>query len=37
MQALMMGLYPETEANNLTDWQQQNAVPPIEGADFSEW
>ena len=33
----MMGLYPSTHANDLTEWQQSNAVPPIEGADFSEW
>lgn len=33
----MMGLYPSTHANDLTEWQQENAVPPIEGADFSEW
>jgi hypothetical protein len=37
MQALMMGLYPATTANDLTEWQQSNAVPPMEGADFSEW
>ena len=33
----MMGLYPSTHANDLTEWQQGNAVPPIEGVDFSEW
>merc|ERR1712224_890608 len=22
---------------DLTEWQQGNAVPPIEGADFSKW
>lgn len=33
----MMGLYPSTHANDLTEWQQGNAVPPIEGADFSKW
>ena len=32
-----MGLYPSTTANDLTEWQQKNAVPPIEGADFSKW
>ena len=37
MQALMLGLYPETDINDLTEWQQGNAVPPILGADFSEW
>lgn len=37
LQAQMMGLYPATKANDLTEWQQKNAVPPIEGADFSEW
>ena len=37
LQAQMMGLYPATDANDLTEWQQGNAVPPIEGADFSEW
>jgi len=36
-QALMMGLYPATDANDLTEWQQNNAVPPMEGADFTEW
>lgn len=33
----MMGLYPSTHANDLTEWQQSNAVPPIEGADFTKW
>ena len=33
----MLGLYPATDANDLTEWQQGNAVPPIEGADFSQW
>ena len=33
----MMGIYPATTANNLTEWQQKNAVPPIAGADFTEW
>ena len=37
LQAQMMGMYPATKANDLTEWQQRNAVPPIEGADFSEW
>ena len=37
LQAQMMGLYPSTNANDLTEWQQGNAVPPIEGADFSKW
>jgi len=37
MQAQMMGLYPASDANDLTEWQQGNAVPPVEGADFSEW
>lgn len=37
LQAQMLGLYPSTHANDLTEWQQANAVPPIEGADFSEW
>lgn len=33
----MMGLFPSSEENNLNEWQQGNAVPPIEGADFSKW
>ena len=33
----MLGLYPETDANDLTEWQQNNAVPPMAGADFSQW
>lgn len=33
----MMGLYPSSDLNSLTEWQQGNAVPPIEGADFSKW
>jgi len=33
----MMGLFPASNQNDLTEWQQQNAVPPIEGADFSKW
>ena len=37
MQALMLGLYPETSVNDLTEWQQENAVPPMAGADFSQW
>ena len=32
-----MGLYPANNQNDLTEWQQGNAVPPIEGADFSQW
>lgn len=31
----MMGLYPASNYNDLSDWQQGNAVPPMEGADFS--
>lgn len=37
LQAQMMGLYPATNVNDLNEWQQANAVPPIEGADFSKW
>ena len=37
MQAQMMGLFPASNANNLTEWQQGNAVPPIKGASFTEW
>jgi len=37
MQAQMMGLYPSSTVNDLTAWQQGNAVPPLEGVDFSEW
>jgi len=37
LQAQMMGFYPATTANNLTEWQQGNAVPPIAGADFTTW
>ena len=37
LQAQMMGLYPATDANDLNEWQQKNAVPPIYGADFSKW
>jgi hypothetical protein len=33
----MMGVYPESNVNDLTEWQQQNAVPPMVGVDFSEW
>lgn len=33
----MMGLYPSSDMNDLTEWQQGNAVPPITGADFSQW
>jgi len=32
----MMGIYPFDE-KNLTEWQQGNAVPPVQGADFSAW
>ena len=32
-----MGLYPANNQNDLNEWQQGNAVPPIEGADFSQW
>jgi hypothetical protein len=37
VQAQSMGLYPANNQNDLTEWQQGNAVPPIEGADFSQW
>ena len=37
LQAQRMGLYPATNVNDLNEWQQGNAVPPIEGADFSAW
>ena len=37
MQAQMMGLFPASNANNLSDWQQTNAVPPIKGASFTQW
>ena len=37
LQAQMMGLYPSSNQNDLSEWQQKNAVPPIEGADFSKW
>ena len=37
MQAQMMGLYPASKLNTLTEWQQGNAVPPIEGATFDYW
>jgi len=33
----MIGFYQESTANFLTEWQQGNAVPPVNGADFSEW
>lgn len=36
-QAMMIGMYPESKSNFLNEWQQGNAVPPINGADFSEW
>jgi len=32
-----MGLFPASRQNNLSEWQQKNAVLPIEGADFSKW
>ena len=37
IQAMMMGLYPTSTQNDLTEWQQTNAVPPVDGADFSDW
>ena len=37
MQAQMMGMFPASNANNLTDWQQTNAIPPIKGANFKKW
>jgi hypothetical protein len=37
MQAQMMGLYPASTLNELNEWQQINAVPPIEGYDFTKW
>jgi len=36
MEAQMMGLYPGSTMNNLTLWEQNNAVPPID-ADYSLW
>ena len=33
----MMGMFPASKQNDLTEWQQKNAVPPIKGADFSKW
>jgi hypothetical protein len=33
----MMGLYPASTLNELNEWQQNNAVPPIEGYDFTKW
>ena len=33
----MMGLFPASKVNELSEWQQQNAVPPIYGADFTKW
>jgi len=33
MQAMMMGLFPFDE-KKITEWQQANAVPPVQGADF---
>jgi hypothetical protein len=35
MQAMMMGLYPSSDLNTLNEWQQGNAVPPVEGADYT--
>ena len=37
MQAQMLGIYPTNTDNDLSLWQQGNAVPPIAGADFSHW
>lgn len=37
MQAQMLGMYPASDYNQLNAWQQENAVPPVKGADFSEW
>jgi len=33
----MLGFFPADKSHDLTEWQQKNAVPPIKGADFSEW
>ena len=33
----MMGFYPASDLNNLSEWQQSNAVPPIKDADFGKW
>jgi hypothetical protein len=33
----MMGVWPESNVNDLTEWQQQNAVPPLDGVDFTQW
>ena len=33
----MMGLYPTSTTNNLNEWQQKNAVPPVNGVDFTKW
>lgn len=33
----MMGLFPASNVNDLNEWQQQNAVPPLDGVDFTEW
>ena len=30
-----MGVYPANNQNELTEWQQGNAVPPIKDADFT--
>jgi hypothetical protein len=37
MQAQLMGLWPSSTMNDLNEWQQGNAVPPISGVDFSDW
>lgn len=36
MEAMMMGLYPGNDVNVLNEWQQGNAVPPID-YDYSQW
>ena len=34
----MMGMFPaDTTTNQLSEWQQQNAVPPIADFDFTPW
>jgi hypothetical protein len=33
----MMGFFPASDTNKLTDWQQTNAVPPIYNANFTAW
>lgn len=37
LQAQMMGLFPASNVNDLTEWQQGNAVPPMQGVDFTQW